>query len=252
MGPDRKINKNGQETGMTPLSGTEFLQDVRRYLVSQSELYGDELYTGDILVQTSGTSDPESLNKFRENIENCMQCALSKTRRNFVFGCGNAGANLMLIGEAPGEDEDKKGEPFVGKAGQLLDKILDSIAFTRDEVFIGNILKCRPPNNRDPQPEEVELCLPYLMSQIKIIKPVLILALGRIAAQTLLKTTASLGQLRGKIHTFGDASLIVTYHPAALLRNPQWKRAVWEDVQMLRKHYDQTVGDKPKWNPPKR
>ena len=237
---------------MTLKEDNTIVQDVRRYLVSHSELYGDELYTGDINVMPSMAAAPQSLETYREQIENCTQCALSRTRRHFVFGSGQASANLMLIGEAPGEEEDRKGKPFVGKAGQLLDKILESIAFQRNEVFIGNILKCRPPGNRDPQPDEIEHCLPYLINQIKIIQPAIILALGRIAAQTLLESTVSLGQMRGKIHPFGNASLIVTYHPAALLRNPQWKRATWEDMQMLRKHYDKTVGDKPKWNPPKR
>jgi uracil-DNA glycosylase family 4 len=168
-----------------------------------------------------------------------------------VFGTGNPNAELMLIGEAPGREEDLQGEPFVGKAGQLLDKILAAIAFKRSEIYIGNILKCRPPQNRDPLPEEMALCIPYLFQQIHLIQPKIILALGRIAAHQLLRTTASLGSLRGTIHDFQGISLIVTFHPAALLRNPHWKKPVWEDVQMLRKHYDEQVGDKSPWKPPK-
>jgi DNA polymerase len=147
----------------------------------------------------------------------------------------------MLIGEAPGRDEDLSGVPFVGRAGQLLNKILEAIRFKREDVYIANIVKCRPPNNRDPLPSEVEKCEPYLKKQIDIIQPKFILALGRIAGQTLLRTNASLTQLRGKVHNYHGIKLIVTYHPAALLRNPHWKRPAWEDVQFLRKLYDEEI-----------
>ena len=180
----------------------------------------------------------KTLADFYQEIKNCKKCHLGKTRTNFVFGVGNPNAKVMFIGEAPGREEDLQGEPFVGKAGQLLDKILAAINFTRDEVYIANILKCRPPENRDPLPDEIQMCEPYLLEQIKIIQPKIICALGRISAQALLKTNLSLGQLRGKIHDYDGIKFLVTYHPAALLRYPQYKRATWEDVKLLRKEYD--------------
>lgn len=164
---------------------------------------------------------------------------------NLVFGTGNPNADLMLIGEAPGEQEDKKGEPFVGIAGQLLTKILGAINFKRSDVYITNILKHRPPDNRDPLPEERERSLPYLYRQIDIISPKLILCLGKVAATTLLERDDYLRDLRGKFHSFHGSLLLVTYHPAALLRNQQWKRPVWEDVQLLREKYDE-LGCSPK------
>ena len=181
----------------------------------------------------------ETLEKLNATICTCTKCSLGHTRKNFVFGVGNPNADLVLVGEAPGADEDEQGEPFVGRAGQLLNKILEAIHFKREEVYICNILKCRPPNNRDPQPNEIELCEPYLWKQLEIIKPKLILCLGRIAGQALLKTNSSLSQLRGKVHDYRGIKLMVTYHPAALLRNPNWKKPAWEDVQQLRKLYDQ-------------
>jgi DNA polymerase len=181
----------------------------------------------------------QSLEELKRMICTCTKCPLGYTRTNFVFGTGNAKAEIMLVGEAPGADEDAQGEPFVGRAGQLLNKILEAIRFKREEVYICNILKCRPPNNRDPQPEEIETCLPHLWKQIDIMKPKMILCLGRIAAQVLMETNASLAQLRGKIHDYRGIKLMVTYHPAALLRNPNWKRPCWEDVQAFRKTYDE-------------
>jgi DNA polymerase len=174
-------------------------------------------------------------------INTCLKCSLGHTRTNFVFGVGSPAAKLVLIGEAPGADEDAQGEPFVGRAGQLLNKILEAINFRREDVYICNILKCRPPNNREPQPDEVELCEPYLWRQIDIIKPKLILCLGRVAAQALLKTNESLSDMRGKVYRYRDTPVLVTYHPAALLRNPNWKRPAWEDVQKARKMHDELV-----------
>lgn len=170
---------------------------------------------------------------------NCQKCPLGKTRNKFVYGVGNINADVMIIGEAPGADEDRLGEPFVGRAGQLLDKILAAIQFTRQTVYIANILKCRPPNNRDPLPEEMEQCFPYLSEQIKLIKPKLICALGRIAAQALLQTTTPLGKLRNNWHEFEEVPMMVTYHPAALLRFPGYKRDTWEDVKKLKARYDE-------------
>lgn len=168
----------------------------------------------------------------------CTKCPLGHTRRHFVFGSGNEHADVMFIGEAPGAEEDLQGTPFVGPAGQLLTKILHAIRFTRDDVYIANILKCRPPNNREPLPDEIVACEPILREQIRLIQPRLICALGRVAGQALLRTTAPLGRLRGKFHEYQGIKLLVTYHPAALLRNPELKRPTWEDMQMLRREYD--------------
>ncbi len=179
-----------------------------------------------------------SLDELNQMICTCTKCPLSHTRTNFVFGVGNPKAEVVVVGEAPGADEDLQGEPFVGRAGQLLNKILEAINFKREEVYICNILKCRPPNNRDPLPEEVDACEPHLWKQLELIKPKMILCLGRIAGQTLLRTTEPLGSLRGKMHDYRGIPLMVTYHPAALLRNPNWKRPTWEDVQKFRKLYD--------------
>lgn len=160
-----------------------------------------------------------------------------------VFGVGNPHADLMLIGEAPGAEEDKQGEPFVGKAGQLLNQILEAINFKREDVYIANILKHRPPNNRNPKPEERERSLPFLLRQIDLIEPKLILSLGKVSAQTLLNKNTSLSRMRGTFHTFRDKyELLATYHPAALLRHAKWKRPTWEDVQMLRERYDELGG----------
>ncbi len=176
------------------------------------------------------------------DICSCLKCPLGESRNSFVFGVGNPNATLMLIGEAPGAEEDRRGEPFVGEAGQLLNKILEAIDFRREEVYIAIILKCRPPGNRDPQRPEVEACEAYLKRQIDLIRPVVICALGRVAAQTLLKTKASLGRLRENIHQYQGRPLLVTYHPAALLRNPNWKKPTWEDVKLLRKIHDERAG----------
>jgi DNA polymerase len=180
-----------------------------------------------------------SLEELNGLICTCLKCPLGHTRTKFVFGVGNPRATLMLIGEAPGADEDLQGEPFVGRAGQLLNKILEAVNFRRDEVYIANILKCRPPNNRNPLPEEAELCLPYLRKQVELIGPKAILCLGLVAAQNLLGTKESLGRLRGRVLQFGTVPVMVTYHPAALLRNPAWKRPAWEDVQALRRLHDE-------------
>ena len=171
----------------------------------------------------------------QQTVSGCELCCLSQTRTQTVFGVGNQQADVLIIGEAPGAEEDKQGEPFVGRAGQLLNAMLKAIGFERSDVYIANILKCRPPQNRDPSPEEAEQCWPYLKRQIELTQPKVILALGRIAAQRLLKTNTSLGRLRGKQHYLDDISVpvIVTYHPAYLLRAPQEKRKAWEDLQFL-------------------
>jgi DNA polymerase len=165
----------------------------------------------------------------------CTKCGLHKTRTQTVFGVGNRRAQWMFVGEAPGADEDAQGEPFVGRAGQLLNAMIAALGLKREEVYIANVLKCRPPNNRDPQADEVEQCEPYLIRQIALIQPKLIVALGRHAAHSLLKTDLALARLRGARHNYHDIPLIVTYHPAYLLRTPSDKRKAWEDLRRARR-----------------
>ncbi|MDR4508453.1 MAG: uracil-DNA glycosylase [Candidatus Brocadiaceae bacterium] len=174
------------------------------------------------------------LEELHRKLLSCHKCSLSKTRTNLVFGVGSSTANLMFVGEAPGRDEDSKGEPFVGRAGQLLTKIIEAIGMKRSDVYIANILKCRPPGNRNPLPEEIDLCMPYLMEQIDIIQPKVLCALGTFAAQTLLNTKAPVGTLRGKFHEYKNIPTMVTFHPAYLLRNPGEKAKVWEDMKKVR------------------
>jgi uracil-DNA glycosylase family 4 len=171
--------------------------------------------------------------QLRNSVLHCQQCELYQTRTQAVFGVGNQQARWMVIGEAPGVDEDRQGEPFVGRAGQLLNNMLYAIGLQREMVYIANVLKCRPPNNRDPRPEEVLRCEAYLKRQVALIQPKIILAVGRIAAHNLLKTDSSLAKLRGKTFYYGDTEtpLIVTYHPAYLLRSPGEKRKAWQDLQ---------------------
>ncbi len=180
----------------------------------------------------------ESLEAVAAHVASCTRCPLHSTALNAVPGEGNAHAGLMCVGEAPGATEDETGRPFIGAAGQLLTKILEAIALGRDDVYIANVLKHRPPGNRNPRPEEVTACSPYLIRQIELIQPKVILALGTFAAQTLLNTKLTIGKLRGQIHHYYGVPLIVTYHPAALLRNPSWKRPTWEDVQLARRILD--------------
>jgi uracil-DNA glycosylase len=172
-----------------------------------------------------------------EEVAACTRCGLCKTRTRTVFGVGDRQAQWLVVGEAPGADEDRQGEPFVGRAGGLLNSMLRGIGLAREQVFIANVLKCRPPNNRDPAPDEVEQCLPYLQRQIALLKPRIMLAVGRIAAQNLLATDTPIGKLRGHVHHFGPARipLVVTYHPAYLLRSPTEKRKAWEDLKFARR-----------------
>jgi DNA polymerase len=188
---------------------------------------------------TIATTDWDSL---RTAVINCTACSLSCTRTQVVFGVGNQNADLMIIGEAPGFYEDKQGEPFVGRAGQLLNAMLQSIGFDRSQVYIANILKCRPPENRDPQPEEVDLCTPFLQKQIALVQPKVLLAVGRIAAHYLLDTKSSLNQLRRKVHAYGpeQTQLIVTYHPAYLLRTPSDKAKAFQDLQVVSRYLNFT------------
>jgi DNA polymerase len=181
----------------------------------------------------------------RERVAGCTACAeLCRTRTQTVFGVGNTRAEWLVIGEAPGAEEDRQGEPFVGRAGQLLNAMLLAIGLPRETVFIANVLKCRPPGNRDPKPGEVSNCLPYLSNQIALLKPKIMLAVGRIAAQNLLGTDVPLARLRGKLHTFGEANtpLVITYHPAYLLRTPSDKRKAWDDLKFARATYARITG----------
>jgi DNA polymerase len=180
---------------------------------------------------------PADWDTLQAQVASCTRCELHKQRTQTVFGVGNRNATWMFIGEAPGADEDQQGEPFVGKAGQLLNLMFKSVGLAREEVYIANIVKCRPPGNRDPQPEEAACCEPYLKQQIAWVKPKIIIAVGRIAAQNLLKSDQPVGVLRNKQHSYGDGNipLVVTYHPAYLLRSPQEKRKAWEDLLFVRK-----------------
>ena len=215
---------------------------ISSYLKQQQALFGSEIYISPLknnqfgmMAHSDKSNNGETLDTYNTSICLCQECDLGKTRNSFVFGVGDPNADLMLVGEAPGKEEDSKGEPFVGRAGKLLDNILRAINKKRGEgVYIANVLKCRPPNNRDPLPSEVKKCEPYLLRQIKIIKPKIIVALGRVAGKTLLKIDVPLKDMRSKIHDYNGTPLIVTYHPAALLRNPNFKQPAWDDFQWIR------------------
>ncbi len=248
----------------------EMKRELINALIDQKEIFGDELlttfsendyeplYENDIQPEPAENNVNEdkinysssklfaeefenarSLDELNRMIADCTKCSLGQTRTKFVFGTGNPNAELMLIGEAPGAEEDKQGIPFVGRAGKLLNDILKAINFEREDVYIANILKCRPPNNRDPLPSERETCIPYLNKQIELINPKIILCLGRIAANALLNKNESLANLRNGDYEYKGIKLMATYHPAALLRNPHWKRGCWEDVKKVRKLYDE-------------
>ena len=216
-----------------------------RYFKQYRELFGNEIFLqlknysiiGDNSQKKKKKrkSNSYDLISFNDEIKNCLKCDLGKTRKNFVFGVGDFNASLLLVGEAPGEQEDLSGEPFVGRAGKLLDKMLTAINRSREnDVFICNVLKCRPPDNRDPSKEEISKCEPYLVNQIDLIQPKLIVALGRVAGKTLLGVDKSLKDMRNTIHSYHGTNLIVTYHPAALLRNSNWKPDAWNDFKWIR------------------
>ncbi len=177
-----------------------------------------------------------SLTAIQDELGNCRRCGLSQGRNNIVFGEGNPHADLVFVGEAPGEQEDRQGKPFVGRAGQLLTKIIEAMGFTRQDVYICNILKCRPPGNRNPRPEEIAACEPFLKKQLEALAPKVICALGSFAAKTLLRKEVPITLLRGKFHFYQGINLMPTYHPAYLLRNPGAKKQVWDDVQIIMKY----------------
>ncbi|MGH2668137.1 MAG: uracil-DNA glycosylase [bacterium] len=182
----------------------------------------------------------EALATQERALQGCRRCALCEGRTTIVFGSGNPRAELVVIGEGPGAEEDAQGKPFVGRAGQLLTRMLDSVHLSRDEVFITNAVKCRPPGNRNPEADELAACAPFLAAQLGVLRPKVVLALGSVAAQTLLQTREAIGKLRGRLHPFGSAVLIPTFHPAFLLRNPgqEYKRMAWEDLKLAKREYD--------------
>ncbi len=184
----------------------------------------------------SETSGGQTLSRIREELGDCTRCKLSETRNSIVFGEGNPNAKLMFVGEGPGRDEDMRGRPFVGRAGQLLTKIIGAMKLERKDVYICNVVKCRPPENRNPEPDEVASCEPFLMKQIRSVNPEVIVCLGSVAAGLMLKLDKfRMGDIRGTFHEYGDAKLMVTYHPAALLRNSSFKKPVWEDMKLVMK-----------------
>lgn len=231
-------------------------------LKDQKEIFGDELFIPkssrktiihkESKIETEQTElfpeakEPweasQSLDELDSLINTCTECTLHRNRNKFVFGSGNPNADVLVIGEGPGAEEDKQGLPFVGRAGNLLTDMLKAINFEREEVYIGNVVKCRPPGNRTPLPEEMDTCMPYLKKQIEIINPKLILCLGLTAAKALLNKRESLAKLRGQVYEFEGIPVMVTYHSAALLRNPHWKRDCWEDLKKFRRLYDEIVG----------
>lgn len=182
-----------------------------------------------------------ALAELADRVAGCTACKLHATRTQTVFGVGNPDAGLVFVGEAPGRNEDEQGEPFVGRAGKLLNDILKAIGFARDDVYICNILKCRPPENRDPEPDEVRACEPFLVRQLEILQPRVICCLGRHAAMTLLQTRSSLRSMRESVNFYAGIPVLATYHPAALLRNPHWKRDTWDDVRKLRALHDALI-----------
>ena len=183
-------------------------------------------------------NNEEPLNDLGREVLGCQRCSLARTRKNIVFGDGNVSAKIVFVGEAPGADEDEQGLPFVGRAGQLLTNIIKAMGLARKDVYICNILKCRPPGNRNPLPEEIRLCEPFLKQQLQLISPQIICALGSFAAKTLLKTETPITALRGRFQTYEGIKLMPTYHPAYLLRNPSAKKQVWEDVQLIMKEIE--------------
>ena len=216
----------------------ETIEQLLSYLKWQKRLGIKEIYLSeDIKNMLSLSKKNELLEIVKEELKDCRRCKLYKERNHIVFGEGNEDARLMLIGEAPGHEEDLQGRPFVGAAGHLLDNMLKAINLSRREVYIANIVKCRPPHNRKPERDEIEACKPFLLKQIDIIKPSIICTLGSVATQTILETKTPITKLRGHIYDFSGIKLIPTFHPAYLLRNPYQKKGAWEDLKLIEKIY---------------
>ncbi|PLY01183.1 MAG: DNA polymerase [Desulfuromonas sp.] len=212
--------------------GRALLEDLQSWGISTVPHGGRpaEMSSPEVLAERL---EAATLDHLQTLMAGCTRCPLGEKRKSLVFGAGNPQAELVLVGEAPGREEDEKGFPFVGEAGRLLEKILFAMQMTRDDVYICNVIKCRPPQNRDPEAQEIETCEPFLKQQLEIIKPKLIIALGRFAAQTLLRTKAPISRLRGHWHEYEGVPLMPTFHPAYLLRNPAGKREVWEDMKQV-------------------
>lgn len=227
-----------RETGV---DGLPFAGDVRDTGIVS--IPGEE-NAGSGPVSVEAASVQETAEDVRRELGDCRRCALGATRNTLVFGAGNTRARLLFVGEAPGRDEDMRGEPFVGEAGQLLGKIIQAMGFSRDEVYICNVLKCRPPDNRDPLSEEIEACRPFLLRQVKAVGPEVIVALGTFASQTLLHTREPISRLRGRFHDYHGIPLMPTFHPAFLLRNPAMKREVWDDMKAVMKKLGCEPADK--------
>jgi len=220
------------------------LFNARAALRDLEQMGVDKVYPEDVgtVSSTPQNIDPKEktgLDALALTLADCTRCLLSEARTQVVFGAGNTSADVVFVGEAPGRDEDLQGEPFVGEAGKLLDRILLAMGLKRHQVYICNVIKCRPPRNRDPLPEEILTCEPFLMRQLELIKPRLIVSLGKFAAQTLLKNEAPVSRLRGKWQSYQGIPLMPTYHPAFLLRNPTAKRDVWEDMKEVLRHLQQ-------------
>lgn len=211
----------------------EMIRDLESYLEYLKAMGISSLTSSESKSGNTARAGALTLEEVRGEIGDCKRCKLHRARKTIVFGEGNEKARLMFIGEGPGYDEDVQGRPFVGRAGQLLTKIIQSINLLREEVYITNIVKCRPPQNRNPEPDEIESCNPFLMNQITAIQPKIICALGTFSAQTLLKTDTKITALRGKFYDLEGIKVIPTYHPAFLLRNPERKREVWEDMKRI-------------------
>lgn len=212
---------------------------VRQYVNYMQQLGVDELPLQVSPEALAGTSSAQTtLEQLEASVRDCTRCSLHQSRTQVVFGTGDPSADLVFVGEAPGEAEDRQGEPFVGPSGQLLTRIIEAIGLRREQVYILNIVKCRPPKNRDPHPDELAACRPILQAQLDCLKPRVVCALGRFAAQALLQTDESISRLRGRFHKLGEIPVMPTYHPAYLLRNPNEKRVVWQDMQAIQKVLD--------------
>jgi DNA polymerase len=216
----------------------ELIGQARTHVRRQQRLGVERLYVA-WPERSAGIPEPSpALTQVREALGECMRCKLHKGRKSIVFGVGNPQAWLLFVGEAPGADEDQQGEPFVGKAGQLLTRIIEAMKLTREQVYICNIVKCRPPANRNPEPDEIAACEPFLLAQLQAIQPKLICVLGTVAAQTLLRTREPISKLRGRFYDYHGIPVMPTFHPAYLLRNPYEKKTVWEDMKLLQRAYE--------------
>src|SRR5438094_7950718 len=219
---------------------TPLLADALRAL-GDSLRYGRSRGLGELPLAADYLGSPaERVRRQEQALQGCQRCKLSAGRATIVFGSGNPNADLVVIGEGPGADEDQQGKPFVGRAGQLLTRMLESVQLSRDEVYITNAVKCRPPGNRNPEPDELDACAPFLDAQLGVLDPKVVLALGSVASQALLKTREPIGKLRGRLHPYRNGVLIPTFHPAFLLRNPgqEYKRMAWGDLKLARREYD--------------